>query len=227
MAKLQSNFKNMALSLTCITLVAAAALAGVYMLTKQTIAEQAAAKQTAAISAVLPAHDRIADAEEVHGMSVYKAYMGENFVGAAVEASADGFGGVQRIMIGFDAESNIINYEVLEQQETPGLGTHIVEWFKNADKPSQNIIGRKATSELAVSKDGGDVDAITAATISSRAFLEAVNKAYKAYSYGEITDDAPEATTGASRQAQPKADTIETPAIDSVQTVIETEANNE
>ena len=78
------------------------------MLTKQTIAEQAAAKQTAAISAVLPAHDRIADPEEVHGMSVYKAYMGENFVGAAVEASADGFGGVQRIMIGFDAESNIV-----------------------------------------------------------------------------------------------------------------------
>lgn len=227
MAKLQSNFKNMALSLTCITLVAAAALAGVYMLTKQTIAEQAAAKQTAAISAVLPAHDRIADAEEVHGMSVYKAYMGENFVGAAVEATADGFGGVQRIMIGFDAESNIVNYEVLEQQETPGLGTHIVEWFKNADKPSQNIIGRKATGELAVSKDGGDVDAITAATISSRAFLEAVNKAYKAYSHGEITDGTPEATTGASRQAQPKADTIETPAIDSVQTVIETEANNE
>ena len=222
MAKLQSNFKNMALSLTCITLVAAAALAGVYMLTKQTIDEQAVAKQTAAISAVLPAHDRIADAEEVNGLNVYKAYTGDKFVGAAVESSADGFGGVQRIMIGFDAEGNIVNYEVLEQQETPGLGTHIVEWFKNADKPGQNIIGRKATGAFAVSKDGGDVDAITAATISSRAFLEAVNKAYAAYSDGEV-----EAATGASRQAEPQADTVATVAADTIQTVIETEANNE
>ena len=112
MAKLQSNFTNMALSLTCITLVAAAALGGVYNLTKQTIDEQALAKQTAAISAVLPEHDRIADAEEVNGLQVYKAYMGDQFVGAAVESHADGFGGVQRIMIGFDAESNIVNSAV-------------------------------------------------------------------------------------------------------------------
>ena len=209
MAKLQSNFKNMALSLTCITLVAAAALAGVYMLTKQTIDEQAVAKQTAAISAVLPQHDRIADAEEVNGLNVYKAYTGDKFVGAAVESSADGFGGVQRIMIGFDTEGNIVNYEVLEQQETPGLGTHIVEWFKNADKPGQNIIGRKATGAFAVSKDGGDVDAITAATISSRAFLEAVNNAYAAYTGGET-----QAATGASQQAEPKTDSIAIVAAD-------------
>lgn len=222
MAKLQSNFTNMALSLTCITLVAAAALGGVYNLTKQTIDEQALAKQTAAISAVLPEHDRIADAEEVNGLQVYKAYMGDQFVGAAVESNADGFGGVQRIMIGFDAESNIVNYEVLEQQETPGLGTHIVEWFKNADKPGQNIIGRKATGAFSVSKDGGDVDAITAATISSRAFLEAVNKAYSAYTEGEV-----EAATGASQLAEQQAVTPDSLATDTIQTCIEMEVSNE
>ncbi len=222
MAKLQSNFTNMALSLTCITLVAAAALGGVYNLTKQTIDEQAAAKQTAAISAVLPEHDRIADAEEVNGLQVYKAYMGDRFVGAAVESHADGFGGVQSIMIGFDAESNIVNYEVLEQQETPGLGTHIVEWFKNADKPGQNIVGRKATGAFSVSKDGGDVDAITAATISSRAFLEAVNKAYSAYTEGEV-----EAATGASQLAEPQAATLDSLATDTIQTCIEMEVSNE
>lgn len=222
MAKLQSNFTNMALSLTCITLVAATALGGVYNLTKQTIDEQAQAKQTAAISAVLPEHDRIADAEEVNGLQVYKAYKGDQFVGAAVESHADGFGGVQRIMIGFDAESNIVNYEVLEQQETPGLGTHIVEWFKNADKPGQNIIGRKATGAFTVSKDGGDVDAITAATISSRAFLEAVNKAYSAYTEGEV-----EAATGASQLAEPQAVTPDSLATDTIQTCIEMEVSNE
>lgn len=194
MAKLKSTFPNMVISLTSITIVAAAALGAVYMFTQNAIQEQQIAKQTAAISAVLPEHERIADPETVNGLTVYKAYTGDQFVGAAVETQADGFGGVIRLMVGFDADNHIVNYEVLEQQETPGLGTHIVEWFKNADKPKQNILGREATGAFTVSKDGGDVDAITAATISSRAFLKAVNVAYSAYTEGEV-----EAATGASQ----------------------------
>lgn len=184
----------MVISLTSITIVAAAALGTVYMFTRNAIQEQQIAKQTAAISAVLPEHERIADPEAVNGFTVYKAYTGDQFVGAAVETQADGFGGVIRLMVGFDTDNHIVNYEVLEQQETPGLGTHIVEWFKNADKPKQNILGREATGAFTVSKDGGDVDAITAATISSRAFLKAVNAAYAAYTEGEV-----EAATGASQ----------------------------
>lgn len=194
MAKLKSTFPNMVISLTSITIVAAAALGAVYMFTQKAIQEQQIAKQTAAISAVLPEHERIADPDTVNGLTVYKAYTGDQFVGAAVETQADGFGGVIRLMVGFDADNHIVNYEVLEQQETPGLGTHIVEWFKNADKPGQNILGREATGAFTVSKDGGDVDAITAATISSRAFLKAVNAAYSAYTEGEV-----EAATGASQ----------------------------
>lgn len=194
MAKLKSTFPNMVISLTSITIVAAAALGAVYMFTRNAIQEQQTAKQTAAISAVLPEHERIADPETVNGLTVYKAYTGDQFVGAAVETQADGFGGVIRLMVGFDADNHIVNYEVLEQQETPGLGTHIVEWFKNADKPKQNILGREANGAFTVSKDGGDVDAITAATISSRAFLKAVNAAYSAYTEGEV-----EAATGASQ----------------------------
>lgn len=194
MAKLKSTFPNMVISLTSITIVAAAALGAVYMFTRNAIHEQQIAKQTAAISAVLPEHERIADPETVNGLTVYKAYTGDQFVGAAVETQADGFGGVIRLMVGFDADNHIVNYEVLEQQETPGLGTHIVEWFKNADKPKQNILGREANGAFTVSKDGGDVDAITAATISSRAFLKAVNAAYAAYTEGEV-----EAATSASQ----------------------------
>lgn len=184
----------MVISLTSITIVAAAALGAVYMFTQNAIQEQQIAKQTAAVSAVLPEHERIADPETVNGLTVYKAYTGDQFVGAAVETQADGFGGVIRLMVGFDTDNHIVNYEVLEQQETPGLGTHIVEWFKNADKPGQNILGREANGAFTVSKDGGDVDAITAATISSRAFLKAVNAAYSAYTEGEV-----EAATGASQ----------------------------
>ena len=199
MAKLKSSLLNMILSLTCIALVAAALLSGVYLLTQENIEAQKTAKQLAAISAVLPTHERIADPETVQGLTVHKAYTGDTFVGAAVETESNGFGGKIRLMVGFNNDSHITGYEVLEQTETPGLGTHIVEWFKNADKAGQNIIGRKATGAMTVSKDGGDVDAITAATISSRAFLEAVNKAYEAYTEGEV-----QAASGASQQAAPK-----------------------
>ena len=189
----------MMLSLTLIALVAAAMLSGIYLLTKESIEQQKAEKQLKAISAVLPTHERIADPETVQGLIVHKAYTGDTFVGAAVETESNGFGGKIRLMVGFDNDSHITGYEVLEQAETPGLGTHIVEWFKNADKPGQNILGRTATGAMTVSKDGGDVDAITAATISSRAFLEAVNKAYSAYTEGEV-----QAASGASQQANPK-----------------------
>jgi len=178
MAKLESTFKNMVLSLVIISMVAAGALAGVYMLTLGNIEAQKKAKQEAAKQAVLAGHED----------------------GIAVETAVDGFGGTFRVMVGFDQEGNILGYEILEHQETPGLGSHMVHWFKNADKPGQNIIGRKAGA-LQVSKDGGDVDAITAATITSRAFLKAVNQAY-AEQFGV------EAHTGAS-QLQPAEEPAE------------------
>lgn len=191
MKKLESTLKNMMLSLTCITVVAAAALAGVNMLTEETINIQKEAQKQAAISAVLPAHARVADADEVNGLVIYRAYdADEQFVGAAVQTETDGFGGKIKLMVGFDAESKIVDYAILEQTETPGLGTHIVEWFKNADKPGQNIIGRIADGAMKVSKDGGDVDAITAATISSRAFLTAVNAAYATLHGQDAVSDA-------------------------------------
>ena len=178
MAKLESTFKNMVLSLVIISMVAAGALAGVYMLTLGNIEAQKKAKQEAAKQAVLAGHED----------------------GIAVETAVDGFGGTFRVMVGFDQEGNILGYEILEHQETPGLGSHMTHWFKNADKPGQNIIGRKAGA-LRVSKDGGDVDVITAATITSRAFLKAVNQAY-AEQFGV------EAHTGAS-QLQPAEEAAE------------------
>jgi len=176
MKKLESTFLNMVLSLVIISVVAAGALAGVYLLTKANIEAQKKAKQEAAKMAVIASHED----------------------GTAVEAVVDGFGGQFRIMVGFDAEGNILGYEVLEHQETPGLGSHMTHWFKNADKPNQNIIGRKAGS-LTVSKDGGDVDAITAATISSRAFLKAINQAYADF-------HGVEAHTGASQLNKEEAE---------------------
>ncbi len=195
MEKLQSSFKNMVLSLVIISVVAAGALAGIYLLTLEAINAQKAAKQDAARLAVLAGHED----------------------GVAVETAVDGFGGTFRVMVGFDQEGNILGYEILEHQETPGLGSHMVEWFKNADKPGQNIIGRKA-GNLTVSKDGGDVDAITAATISSRAFLKAINQAYAEH-FGA------EAHTGASQLNESKVESQESK--EEVVVIEETEVTNE
>ena len=201
MQKLQSNLLNMVLSLTIIALVAAAALGGMYLLTKEPIEKAKQEKQTAAINSVLPQIDgiRLAEPEVQEGYTIHRAYVGDSLAGAAVETSSNGFGGVIRLMVGFDTEGNIVNYEVLEHAETPGLGSHMGVWFKT-DKNQQSIIGKTpAATKLIVSKDGGDVDAITAATISSRAFLSAVQSAYDAFM-------KPDAWSGAS-SLQPNAAT--------------------
>ena len=188
MAKLESTFKNMVLVLTGITIIASLALGSVYSLTKNPIAASKKAKQESAIKEVLPDYDRL-DAEVLVSLegfetpfALYKAYKGDEFVGAAVQSiSKNGFSGDIKVMVGFDAEGVIVNYSVLEQKETPGLGTKMADWFK-IDKGNQDIRGKNiALNNLTVTKDGGEVDAITAATISSRAFLETIRYAYSAF----------------------------------------------
>ena len=214
MAKLQSSFKNMLLSLTLIALVAAAALAGVYMLTKDPIAAAMTEKQQSAIMQVLPEMEgmTIAEAEEVNGITLHKAYVGKEWVGTAVEASTEGnmnmpFGGTFRLMVGFDNVGNVVRYVVLEQAETPGLGALMSTWFCNPDKPKSNILGKNpATTEFRVSKDGGDVDAITASTITSRAFLEVVVKAYNAIAQQPMLIEAVSGATQVEASATPVAE---------------------
>lgn len=189
MKKLESNFKNMVLVLSSITLFAALILSSLYSVTKEPISKSKLAKEQNAIKEVLPPYDHfdtkaIIVQDGVETMKVYKAYDKENtFVGAAVETTSNnGFSGNIDIMVGFDNEGVIVNYKVLEQHETPGLGTKMVDWFKTKIK-NQSIIGKNAGSaNLSVTKSGGEIDAITAATISSKAFLFAVRNAYYAYS---------------------------------------------
>ena len=209
--KLESNFKNMVLVLTIISLIAAGVLGSVYQVTEEPIAKAKAEKQQNAIKQVLGDFDRLEE-EVVDGITLYKGYIADEFVGAAVEASSNGFSGEVKIMVGFDKDGNILDYAVLQQAETPGLGTKMVDWFKT-DKGNQNIKGKNpGKKELKVSKDGGDVDAITAATISSRAFLGAVNKAYAAYSGGDVN-----AVRGASNVQSQSTDSV---ACDSQQSVV-------
>ena len=100
-------------------------------------------------------------------------------LGAAVETIANGFGGELKLLVGFDPDGKILGYTLLEHAETPGLGAKADKWFQKGEKG--DIIGMSPAEPLTVSKDGGQVDAITASTITSRAFLYAVNSAYDAY----------------------------------------------
>ena len=114
-------------------------------------------------------------------------------LGAAVETIANGFGGDLKLLVGFAPDGKILGYTLLEHAETPGLGAKADKWFQKGEKG--DIIGKSPAEPLTVSKDGGQVDAITASTITSRAFLFAVNSAYNAYKATPATDGETGATS--------------------------------
>lgn len=193
MEKIKSSLPNMVMSLGLITILAALILGGVYSLTVNEIAEAEKNAQVEAISEVVPEFDNnpldeqfvyIANAgtKDEFEIVVYPARKGEELVGAAVKSlSRNGFSGEIVIMYGFKADGSVTNYKVLKHAETAGLGAKMQEWFR-MDKGNRSVIGlNPGNDDVRVSKDGGKVDAITAATITSRAFLESLNDAYRAY----------------------------------------------
>lgn len=173
----------MFLSLTVICVVVGGLLGLVADVTAQPIQDAKDAAQKAAIAAVAPEFDAVAEpqtVEQPNGVNaiVFAVSKGGEVVGHAVQATTlKGFGGKVIIMFGFDLEGNITGYNVLDcSNETPGLGAKIPDWFQKGQKG--DVIGKNpATNNLTVSKDGGEVDAITAATISSRAFCDAIAQA--------------------------------------------------
>ena len=182
MAKNDSIWR-LVIVLTCISLLAALALTGVYALTKGPIEQSQREKKEKALQAVLPDYEGTvrdtvivdADNEEI---PVHLAIGKDGeLCGAGIETyTKKAFAGRFDLMVGFDADGSIVNTEVLKAGETPGLGDKI-----NKDKSDfalQFNHQNPAEFQLVVKKDGGDVDAITAATISSRAYCDAVQRAY-------------------------------------------------
>ena len=210
MKKLPSTLPNIFLSLTVICLTAGVALSAANKYTENAIAASKVAVFQNAIRQVTPEFDNNPVAEkyriavsEGDSLTVFPAKKGDKFVGSAVESfSKNGFSGVIRIMAGFDAEGKLFNYTVLEHNETPGLGSKMENWFRE-DKNQQTIIGYDMKQGvIKLVKDGGSIDAITAATISSRAFIEAINMAYTAYSANDATTGATTTTEKESPQTE-------------------------
>lgn len=200
---MESSLKNMVLVLFTITLISSAAVGGVYMLTEEPIAQAKVAAVNDALKQVLPQYEATtSQAIEVNALPIvaHTATVADKAVGYAVESiSKNGFGGTVRLMVGFDAEGKILNINVLEQKETPGLGT------KMADEGNVLLMSFKdkvaADVNMTVKKDGGDIDALTAATISSRAYAEAVAVAYEAFKVASGQQcEAGQVATGATKQ---------------------------
>ena len=184
----------MLVALFVITAVSGGLLGLVYGMTKDTIAEVDAKKNEAAIQAVLPLEGEItykADTLTFDG-GIFPCNLAFDangtFLGAAVKTSEGGFGGKIDMMVGFLADGTIKGTSVLSHAETPGLGANMTGKFKD-----QFVDKNPANFKLSVKKDGGDVDAITAATITSRAFSKAVDKAYQAFeaNKGQFITSAP------------------------------------
>ena len=195
----KSSFKNMTLCLLAICLVCSGLLAGVYALTAEPIAAAAKAKNEAAIKEVLPESAVTIEEErtvEMDGVSyTYNLAYDEpgNTVGCAINVSALGFGGPIAVKVGFDIDGIICNTKVLSQAETPGLGAKCTEPAFSDQFKGLN----PAEKKLSVKKDGGDIDAITASTITSRAYVNALATAVKVYETIAGTPMLLDASTGA------------------------------
>ena len=177
----KSTFGNMVLVLAGVCLVCSALLGTVYAVTKAPIEASELQKVNAAIAAVTPAFDNVPseDVRDVEGGQIYTATQAGAPVGYAIKVSVGGFGGPLQLMVGFTPDGTVYNTSVISHSETPGLGAKIVD---ETCAPREQVKGKNpATANLTVSKDGGEIDAITASTITSRAFLKGVNAAYEVF----------------------------------------------
>ncbi len=186
MKKKESTLANMVVVLFGITLVAGLSLGYVNELTKGPKAQAKLAKKVNALQLVLPdyTNEPVAEVSMLQwdslrdSVEIYPAYADSAFAGAAVTGiSEKGYSGPVRLLVGFQPDGTLKNIAVLEQKETPGLGTKM-----KGDRFLRQFVGKNpAEFDLRVRKDGGDVDALAGATISTRAFSEATRQAYEVY----------------------------------------------
>ena len=196
MERLQSNLQNMVGVLVGVAFVCALLLSVFNKITAGPVAEQADKALQDGIKSVMQSDSVVVSGDTI----IEKEFSGRSlsFVvhmtdkGVAIESTdPNAFGGNLKVLVGFAEDGEILGYTILESAETPGLGAKAEEWF--LDEAPGDIVGLNVCeANLTVSKDGGDVDAITASTITSRAFLRAVTNAWIAY-HGD--DDAKSGAT--------------------------------
>jgi electron transport complex protein RnfG len=179
-------------ALTVVCVVSALSLSAVNDVTKTLIEEQDTQARLRAVRAVLPPFDndpiadttQVAAADEPDGEMIV-VHVGKKAgkpTGVAFEVTGEGYGGRIRVMLGMDVKGCVSGVRILKHAETPGLGAKIEEdAFTSAFRNKSLANSRLVRGELAVKKDGGDIDAVTGATISSRGVTEAVSWGLKLF----------------------------------------------
>ena len=202
MEKLKSSLTNMAVVLTVIAVVAGGVLAAVNAITAPQIEKINTENLANGIKEVMGQDNvNVKDPQEIKANvggkeKTYVVYAVEDQSGAplgtAVQSSENGFGGELQVLTGFDQSGTILGYKVLQHAETPGLGAKAGRWFQKDNGEKRTVVGKTpGQCNFTVSKDGGDIDAITASTITSRAFLAAIQNAYsQVYGNGDAQTGA-------------------------------------
>lgn len=188
MKKLKSTLPNMVAVLTCVALITGGVLAWVHHITEGPKLAEQQHSLAADISKVMGGKE----VKETKVETVSKTFEGKEYefivhhvattdgtpLGKAVESTTMGFGGDLTVLVGLDSNGCVLGYAIRQTSETPGLGIKASEWFQKGGRG--DIIGKDPKDAgFKVTKDGGDIDAITASTITSRAFLKAVEQASK------------------------------------------------
>ncbi len=163
---------RLALTLFLIAAITAAALAGVNALTEGRIAAMKEENTRQAIEAVLPGGGEEIPFTDESGI-VSNVYASDS--GYAVEVTPSGFGGSVDMMVGIDREGKVMGVQIISHSETPSLGASAASENEAGKSFRDQFIG--LTGTLAVTKDGGEIDALTGATVTSRAVTAGVNAA--------------------------------------------------
>ncbi len=215
-----------------------------YKVTLEPIKATEIKDKTEALKIVLPEFDNNPlEAEQqltldgdTEPVTTYEAKKGSDVVGYAIETyTKNGFGGKFTVMVGFDTNGTIIDYKVLNHGETPGLGAKMQDWFHAENRSANTIRNFKGLSmseehPLKVTKDGGKVDAITASTISSRAFIDAIERAYRALQQLTMGSDASVVRAGSSGADASTSATVsattpeESPAVENPDSLVEVQS---
>lgn len=183
---MKSTIFNMITAMLVVSGASAAVLAYVYQLTAEPIAAAKTQKTLEAIREIVGNFDNDPFAEKTFittgsgnsTVELYPARQNGIINAVAIKTYSDnGFGGRIELIIGMLMDGTVTGYKVIEQKETPGLGSKISE-----NKFAGQFVGLNSLlNNFSLKKDGGEIDAITGATISSRAVTEAVKKAVSAY----------------------------------------------
>ena len=174
--KKQANFgyiARLALTLLLITGITAAALAGVNAVTAPIIEKINADKTQAAIEAVLPGGGELLSDFSTEGGVVTAVYASEK--GYAVQVNPAGFNGAIKMMVGVSKDGKVLDISIISHTETAGLGAVAAAKTDAGNKFRSEFVGE--SGKLQVEEDGGTIDSLTGATITSRAVTAGVNAA--------------------------------------------------